>query len=1075
MKKFYLFLIGFVLFTHNLFSQNKGIDSSYGQGGVVTYAITATVENGNTIPYKIFADSLNRIISFGQTSVNGFFTTRWSANGNIDSSFGTNGSFFIAQTSSNTNSFLLRQVQKDGKLILAGFVSTSFLKDIYICRYNTNGTLDNTFGINGVRTIAISTQDDTPNDLTLTDDGKIVIAGLTQPGSANQSVFLMRLLSNGFADTSFNHTGFKVDFFSGTEIPRKVLVQPDGKIVVGGDIFILGWDYDIYMARYLQNGNADSSFGAAGIGKASFAIAPIGNDNLKDMKLLPDGKIITLLSTNTGPCLFQITSAGNRNYGFSSTGAKAISAYADQLLVDTANNFYTHYAGKVRKYLSNGNVDSSFALYGLYDYKINAGADTSQYLVQLKNQSFRCVGQKTNNGKTHLVMNAFTSNGQILSSFGQSGNKILQYAYANIATPFTIAGHQALSDGNLYISILIKPDTINYFGLVKFFPDGSRDMNFAGNGMFLYPYNYTLFNQYNTPNTAFKVKPDGTILVSLITQRSFSFCDILLFKIDRYGFVISSFGQNGITKDSSVTYSTNSKIDFQSDGKIIFAGPQIYRYFPNGLRDTSFHPVQKPIAGMLVLDNDKIMIALDSMVQRLYSNGNIDPGFGTNGYFTSFVSYNPGLSGITRAYCQFRNMTMEPGSRRLTLSGTLTYLPFGLNHSFNFAKWFRVSENGILDPSPSPFFIINDMRGSLNQISFSDYSYFCSAYLASGTLWNQNGRTWVQKIHSNGIIDSSFGTNGNLPEYFGIIPQPSEFTNYSIDYSEICRINDDQTYWIRMALSKAYITRINSELDFPLDFTANKTNIGFKDTVNFTVQFLGPTPTYQWSFTPNSITYLGGTDSSSTNPKVKFNKEGYYEVKLKVSYSNTSKILVKSKFIHLFTTLDFIANQTNIPKGDSIIFTPVFSDSAYRYQWSIKTNYKTYLAGTDSNSKNPVVKFTELGNYDVSLKAFYRDTFIITNKYNYIKVLPGTGLLNFNNNLNLSIYPNPTESSITIQSDVLLNKAKCMVYDLQGKLISVNDLQAKDNIIFLPETSGIYLIMIQTQDGIFSLKKVVKE
>jgi uncharacterized delta-60 repeat protein len=95
---------------------------------------------------------------------------RYNADGTIDTSFGTNGKVDNIVGNGDTTSVI---VQSDGKIIVTGASRFEFS----IARYNSNGTLDNTFGDNGKITTNISAVD--PSTIKLQSDGSIVLAGST--------------------------------------------------------------------------------------------------------------------------------------------------------------------------------------------------------------------------------------------------------------------------------------------------------------------------------------------------------------------------------------------------------------------------------------------------------------------------------------------------------------------------------------------------------------------------------------------------------------------------------------------------------------------------------------------------------------------------------------------------------------------------------------------------------------------------------------------------------------------------------------------------------------------------------
>src|SRR5439155_1317723 len=135
--------------------------------------------------------------------------------------------------------------------------------DFALVRYNTNGTLDATFGTGGKVTTAVGTSDDAAYALAIQADGKLVAAGATDDGS-NYDFALVRYNANGSPDTTFG-TGGKVTTAIGTrdDVASAVAVQADGKLVAAGDTGDGGNNY-FALARYNANGTLDATFGTGG-------------------------------------------------------------------------------------------------------------------------------------------------------------------------------------------------------------------------------------------------------------------------------------------------------------------------------------------------------------------------------------------------------------------------------------------------------------------------------------------------------------------------------------------------------------------------------------------------------------------------------------------------------------------------------------------------------------------------------------------------------------------------------------------------------------------------------------------
>ena len=132
------------------------------------------------------------------------------------------------------------EVQADGKYIVltsANRADSGQDLDFVLTRYNPDGSLDTTFGTDGVVVTAVNTNNEAPKVLKILDDGKILVAGGYVPeGTGTIDSIVMRYDSNGVLDTTFSGDGMaEIDFStSSTDMIRDMVVQPDGKVVVVG-------------------------------------------------------------------------------------------------------------------------------------------------------------------------------------------------------------------------------------------------------------------------------------------------------------------------------------------------------------------------------------------------------------------------------------------------------------------------------------------------------------------------------------------------------------------------------------------------------------------------------------------------------------------------------------------------------------------------------------------------------------------------------------------------------------------------------------------------------------------------
>src|SRR5262249_30011406 len=134
-------------------------------------------------------------------------------------------------------------------------------EDMLFARFNSNGTLDGTFGSGGSNVLNIANQE-RAEGVALQPDGKIVAAGYTHD-STNRDVAVVRLTTFGTRDPTFDSDGVVTTDFGGFDQAFDVIVD-DGRIVIGGGGATTGSGDDFITARYLLDGELDPVFGSGG-------------------------------------------------------------------------------------------------------------------------------------------------------------------------------------------------------------------------------------------------------------------------------------------------------------------------------------------------------------------------------------------------------------------------------------------------------------------------------------------------------------------------------------------------------------------------------------------------------------------------------------------------------------------------------------------------------------------------------------------------------------------------------------------------------------------------------------------
>src|SRR5438874_2685597 len=175
--------------------------------------------------------------------------TSSAAPGSLDATFGTGGKVTTSFSGSADMNALV--VQPDGKLVAAGVVFNGVRWDFALARYNTDGSLDTTFGTGGKIVTAIGTDGTGASALVLQPDGKLVAAGATTSDGSTYDFTVVRYNTHGSLDPTFG-TGGKVTTAVGTgdDVAFALALQPDGNLVAGGYAANAGTDA-FALVRYL--------------------------------------------------------------------------------------------------------------------------------------------------------------------------------------------------------------------------------------------------------------------------------------------------------------------------------------------------------------------------------------------------------------------------------------------------------------------------------------------------------------------------------------------------------------------------------------------------------------------------------------------------------------------------------------------------------------------------------------------------------------------------------------------------------------------------------------------------------
>jgi uncharacterized delta-60 repeat protein len=208
------------------------------------------------------------------------------ADGDLDATFGSGG-MVKTDFSGNVDWINAIVMQLDGKIVVAGGTFNSArVGSFALARFTSDGSLDQSFGSGG-RVITNKGGLTVATSLALVADGKILAGGI---GHGNGQEFAMaRYNEDGGLDASFGSNGVVVTDLGSADLAWNMTLQPDGKILLGGEAGRAGQASSFAVVRYKQNGRIDSSFGNQGKALVAFSS---GFDEAYAIALQPDGKIV---------------------------------------------------------------------------------------------------------------------------------------------------------------------------------------------------------------------------------------------------------------------------------------------------------------------------------------------------------------------------------------------------------------------------------------------------------------------------------------------------------------------------------------------------------------------------------------------------------------------------------------------------------------------------------------------------------------------------------------------------------------------------------------------------------------
>src|SRR5436190_17691730 len=379
-QAFVAVVFSFLIRTGQVYADAGDLDRAFGTDGKVTTDLSGREDEARAV--AIQSDGKIVAVGLSEGSNVDFAVARYNVDGSLDITFGNAGKVITdfvgyADVASSV------VIQRDGKIVVAGYAGNGSNSDFALARYNLDGSLDTAFGIGGRVTTDFGREDRASIFLIQT-DGNIVTAGTTGEASGRDFA-LARYTQDGTLDITFG-VGGKVttDFFGETDRALALAIQTDGKIVMAGGAGTYPRS-DFALARYEAGGTLDVTFGNGG--KVTTELG--GDETIHGLSIQSDGKIIAHGFVTTGfgsdfgiarynPDGTVDTAFGTRgkvvtSFGFHNYGSTLAVQADGRIVVAGFNDMGPIYGFVLARYTSDGAQDSTFGTSGIVSSPFSGG------------------------------------------------------------------------------------------------------------------------------------------------------------------------------------------------------------------------------------------------------------------------------------------------------------------------------------------------------------------------------------------------------------------------------------------------------------------------------------------------------------------------------------------------------------------------------------------------------------------------------------------------------------------------------------------------------------------------------
>lgn len=635
------------------------LDSGFNVDGKLVFDTPEVNEEATAI--KLAANGKVFVAGF---SGNKGIIVKYTSEGFLDKTFNQCG-FYTFQIGASCKPTSM-VVQPDDKVVVAGNSFNGSNTDFFLVRLNTDGTLDNTFGTNGIVVKDVNNQDNTANALEISLDGSLLVGGKAYTVADNFScqntygfnASIFRYNSSGQSVTSFGN-----GYVPGAYIGPGCYIFGTQRFPLGSEITSMvykdGWLYSVGrqekynssdmtirpIALQIDTTNGNLPFNL-NVPNVSFSMEPIS------LGLRPSDNSFYLCfryencTVGQTPYLKMPTN----NYPTTCNSSSEVSISFKKIVKTNTGYYGLDLNKKLFKMDNNFVLDTNFSANGYINDVINFNVDSNDKII--------CNLGEGNTESTKFVLARYNTNGNLDSSFGFYGtHPITPYRYVNGITVTT---------ANEYLVNKTSAESgINILSVSKMTNSGQLDTGFGTGGRLILVSIPTISSSFSALYAAEDIVKDNTgnyyiLVYHLAGGNGPAFTKI--FKFNAVGVLDTSFGTNGMFDITpNITVDTSHKVNIainNFDGKLLVHNENIIvqvnlngsldtNFGTNGLYDINAVLTDSSINRVLVKESDYFIGAWSfstgkSSLLKINSSGIIDTGFGTNaGYFQEASLSNP--------------------------------------------------------------------------------------------------------------------------------------------------------------------------------------------------------------------------------------------------------------------------------------------------------------------------------------------------------------------------------------------------------------------------------------------------